>query len=337
MPNLNLTAETPEQETLLKHLKPLLSDVLTEKINNGVKIEKDGQTLINKKDLSTFLDYATDQTMKQIAEKDRKGKVGICVDGDQILNWAIHYFEEDSIEGKLLTEDGTEYKPAKPVTKQSQRNPAPAVTPAPTNAKQESKPQLSFFDMLSAEKPEPTNTSVPATVPAPTPQKQPIPAPIPLQASPLYQRYLSLQQKHPDSVVLWRLGDFYEVFGDNAVKISELLDLTLMGRDFGLPERIPMIGFPYHAAEIYFSKLTEKGFTLAVAENLDSVRLLPEKEIDGETGEILSEEEMQEFDGDLIEPNEADELSKERERMKVFDKDSLCVILELFDAKITLA
>ena len=140
-----------------------------------------------------------------------------------------------------------------------------------------------------------------------------------------------------DSVVLWRLGDFYEVFGDNAVKISELLDLTLMGRDFGLPERIPMIGFPYHAAEIYFSKLTEKGFTLAVAENLDSVRLLPEKEIDGETGEILSEEEMQEFDGDLIEPNEADELSKERERMKVFDKDSLCVILELFDAKITLA
>lgn len=98
-----------------------------------------------------------------------------------------------------------------------------------------------------------------------------------------------------------------------------------------------MIGFPYHAAEIYFSKLTEKGFTLAVAENLDSVRLLPEKEIDGETGEILSEEEMQEFDGDLIEPNEADELSKERERMKVFDKDSLCVILELFDAKITLA
>jgi len=246
-----------------------------------------------------------------------------------------------------LTENGTEYKSVKPVAKQSQRNPAPAVTPTSATIKQEVKPQISFFDMLPAEKPEPTNTSVPATPPTPSKQDQPIPAPIPLQASPLYQRYLSLQRKYPDSVIVWRLGDFYEVFGDNAAKISELLGLTLTGRDCGLPERVPMVGFPYHAAEIYFSKLTEKGFTLAVAENADSVRLLPEKEIDEETGEILSEEEMQEFDGDMIEPEEfseeseepeeADELSKERERMKVFDKDSLCVILELFDAKITLA
>ena len=64
---------------------------------------------------------------------------------------------------------------------------------------------------------------------------------------------MKIQTQYPDTVIVWRHGDFYEILGENAVKIAELLDLTLMGRDFGLPERIPMIGFPYHACLLYTS------------------------------------------------------------------------------------
>ena len=59
----------------------------------------------------------------------------------------------------------------------------------------------------------------------------------------MYRQYLDIQRKYPDCIVAYRLGDFYEVFGENAVKIAKELDLTLTGRDCGLDERIPMVGF----------------------------------------------------------------------------------------------
>ena len=78
-----------------------------------------------------------------------------------------------------------------------------------------------------------------------------------------------------DCIVACRLGDFYEVFGDNAKLLSEALGLMLTSRDCGLNKRVPMVGFPYHAAENYISKAIERGLKIAVAEGLnDEVRIL---------------------------------------------------------------
>ena len=76
--------------------------------------------------------------------------------------------------------------------------------------------------------------------------------------SPLYQKYLDAQKLNPQAVVVMRLGDFYEVMGENAIKVAEELDLTLTGRNVGLPERVPMCGFPYYASEKYIEKILEK-------------------------------------------------------------------------------
>lgn len=75
--------------------------------------------------------------------------------------------------------------------------------------------------------------------------------------NPLYARYRAAEQEKPESVVLIRVGDFYEVFGDRAREIAERLNLTLTSRDVGLPERIPMCGFPWHVTEQYVEKILE--------------------------------------------------------------------------------
>ena len=76
--------------------------------------------------------------------------------------------------------------------------------------------------------------------------------------SPFYAKYSKLQKANPDSIVVYRLGDFYEVMGEKAEQAATILDLTLTGRDVGLDERIPMCGFPYHVAEQYIEKLLDK-------------------------------------------------------------------------------
>ena len=76
------------------------------------------------------------------------------------------------------------------------------------------------------------------------------------QPSSFYQKYITFQQQYPQAVIAYRLGDFFEVLGDYAVTIANELNLTLTGRDCGLTERVPMIGFPYHASDIYFNKIT---------------------------------------------------------------------------------
>ncbi len=86
--------------------------------------------------------------------------------------------------------------------------------------------------------------------------------------SQMMQHYLSMKEKYPDCVLFYRLGDFYEMFFDDAVKVSKLLDLTLTGKDCGLEERAPMCGIPYHAAEGYIAKLVSNGEKVAVCEQL---------------------------------------------------------------------
>ena len=84
----------------------------------------------------------------------------------------------------------------------------------------------------------------------------------------MMQHYLSVKEKNPECIVFYRLGDFYEMFFDDAIKASRLLDLTLTGRDCGLEERAPMCGVPFHAADGYIAKLVAKGEKVAICEQL---------------------------------------------------------------------
>ena len=87
--------------------------------------------------------------------------------------------------------------------------------------------------------------------------------------SPMMSHYLTVKEKYKDCIVFYRLGDFYEMFFDDAVRASELLDLTLTGRDCGLEERAPMCGVPYHAADTYIARLIELGEKVAICEQLE--------------------------------------------------------------------
>ncbi|MCI5904264.1 MAG: DNA mismatch repair protein MutS [Oscillospiraceae bacterium] len=86
--------------------------------------------------------------------------------------------------------------------------------------------------------------------------------------SPMMKQYFSVKNKCPDYILFFRLGDFYEMFFDDAVVVSKELELTLTGRDCGLDERAPMCGIPYHASDIYVKKLIENGHKVAICEQL---------------------------------------------------------------------
>lgn len=86
--------------------------------------------------------------------------------------------------------------------------------------------------------------------------------------SPMMKYYLSVKENYKDAILMFRLGDFYEMFFEDAKTCSEELDLTLTGRDCGLSERAPMCGVPYHAVEGYISKLIGKGYKVAICEQL---------------------------------------------------------------------
>ncbi|MDR0426097.1 MAG: DNA mismatch repair protein MutS [Clostridiales bacterium] len=86
--------------------------------------------------------------------------------------------------------------------------------------------------------------------------------------TPMMQQYLAAKEQYKDTILLYRLGDFYEMFFDDAVTVSRELELTLTGRDCGLKDRAPMCGVPYHAAETYIARLIEKGYKVAVCEQL---------------------------------------------------------------------
>ncbi len=87
--------------------------------------------------------------------------------------------------------------------------------------------------------------------------------------SPMMQRYLETKEEYKDCILFYRLGDFYEMFFDDAITASRELELTLTGKDCGQAERAPMCGIPHHAAEIYISKLIAKGYKVAICEQLE--------------------------------------------------------------------
>ena len=89
------------------------------------------------------------------------------------------------------------------------------------------------------------------------------------QLSPMMQHYLATKEQYKDCILFYRLGDFYEMFFEDAVTVSRELELTLTGKDCGLEERAPMCGIPYHAYEGYMNRLVQKGYKVAIAEQVE--------------------------------------------------------------------
>ena len=92
------------------------------------------------------------------------------------------------------------------------------------------------------------------------------------QVTPMMQNYLDTKEKYKDCILFYRLGDFYEMFFDDAITVSKELELTLTGKDCGLEERAPMCGIPHHARDTYIPKLVEKGYKVAICEQLEDPR-----------------------------------------------------------------
>lgn len=280
---LKLETKNKQQELVLEYLESNASDTLIEKINNGVRVTKDNVELVNKKDLDGFFKYATDEARKLI----EKGATSACVEDNVVFGWAIHYFEEESIEGTLLNLDGTPYK--KPIPKSTYKPPVKVEPPKPTSS------QLSMFDALIEQPKKEPKVEQPTIV-----KEKP-------KGSWIYEQYMKYQEQYPNHVIARRLGDFYEIFGKYAFEVGNYLDLTITGRDCGLDERIPMIGFPYHCSQNYFEKIIKK-FNLAILEK-DELTFYQDED-EEEDIEELSEEEMRQFDGDMgeVDIDEQDEM-----------------------------
>ena len=103
-----------------------------------------------------------------------------------------------------------------------------------------------------------------------------------MPVTPMMQQYLNVKEQYPDAILFFRLGDFYEMFFDDAKLVSRELELTLTGKDCGLSERAPMCGVPYHAVEVYVQKLIERGYKVAICEQMTDPALskgLVEREV----------------------------------------------------------
>ena len=371
---LNLDAKTNEERKVKAYLEANASEILAEKINNGVRIQKDGKTLLNKKTLAGFMKFACDEAKKQA----EKGAHSACIDDDVVYGWAVHYFEEDSIEGTLYNEDGTEYKPPKPVT------PSKPVT-IYTTPKPQPKPQMSLFELMennaNEEKPsenaqdvsqkavqqddpgsddeEPTAEELREA--AETEEDQPEPAmpekakAVQMQGSPFYQRYMQVQNKYPDHIVLFSRGDFYEALGKGAQILSENLALTLTGRDCGLLERVPMVGIPCHAVDNYIGKALEYGLKIILADSSNNVKVYPQRptapkpakaeetpvrnDPPAEDGKHWLDEKTYVDDDGIVHTAEKETDSEDDDPafdMSAYDAEALAVLDELFGNEIIL-
>ena len=294
MTELNLATKGDDQIAVLNYLQQNASDLLADKINNGVQIVKDGVTLINKKTLDGFFRYATEEARKLVAQNARCA----CVLDRVVFGWAIHYFEEDEIEGTLYNLDGTEYKTVKPMA-------TPTVTTKSVITKpKKNEGQLSIFDMtLSDDEPNDTDENVCddtedlyevqdvcESTSQPTAQQVSIPiithndtqSSTPTQQSAnthtddkamFYYKYEIMQRQYPNNILLYRVGDFYEALDRNAELLARTIGLTLTGLSCGGAGRHPMCGIPYHALDVYVDKIKQH-FAITIMDSDNDVRVV---------------------------------------------------------------
>ena len=149
---LNLQANNDAEKRVLEYLEINISETLANKINAGVQVEKDGKQLLSKKDLNSFFVYAQNEARK-IANNNQYA----CIEDATVFGWAIHYFEEDTIEGKLFNLDGTEYKVQKSIKKETPKVEVKEKPKQPTlfdfmtessKPKEESEPDPIFDDVI---------------------------------------------------------------------------------------------------------------------------------------------------------------------------------------------
>ena len=264
MIKLNLETNCREQEIIKEYLEENASEALADKINNGVKIRKDNKTLTNKKTLDTFLQYACEEARK-LAKKNAKSA---CIEDKTVFTWAIHYFEEDTIEGILLNEDGSEYKKTQPTP------PKQIETPKP----KKENTQQSFFDMLDLS----TNTQESEDK---TQGKKEIVEEIKQELPDWYLNYVDKQESYPDSLVFIKLGDFYEAFNETANIIAKEMNLTLTKKDLG-SIKVDLAGFPYHVKEDYIARVKDK-YNCIIIEN-ENVEFIQKQEQKQEKVETIS-------------------------------------------------
>ena len=91
--------------------------------------------------------------------------------------------------------------------------------------------------------------------------------------SPMMQHYLKTKEEYKDCILFYRLGDFYEMFFEDALTVSKELELTLTGKQCGMEERAPMCGVPFHAADTYINRLVSKGYKVAICEQMEDPKL----------------------------------------------------------------
>ena len=294
MTKLNLAAKGDDQISILNYLQQNATDILADKINNGVQIVKDGVTLINKKTLDGFFRYATEEARKLVAQNARCA----CVLDRVVFGWAIHYFEEDEIEGTLYNLDGTEYKTVKPIA-------TPTVTTKSVITKpKKNEGQLSIFDMtLPDNEPDDTDEDVCddtedlyevqdvcESTSQPTAQQVSIPiithndtqSSTPTQQSAnthtddkalFYYKYEIMQRQYPNNILLYRVGDFYEALDKGAELLAMTIGLTLTGLSCGGAGRHPMCGIPYHALDVYVDNIKQH-FAITIMDSDNDVRVV---------------------------------------------------------------
>lgn len=274
MIELNLTTSNKEQEIIKQYLQENASEMLAEKINNGVKLVKENKTLINKKTLQGFMKYANEEARK-LAEK---GSNCACIEDKVVFGWAIHYFEEDDIEGTLYNEDGTEYKPVakktetlkvenKPIQKKPEKQQATLFdlfsTSTETNNEIEEQDELFEeekeppIETLTNEEKQVLNNVFDDEFEEPKQEGK---------AKEYYKIYHEQELTYPDIVVLTKVGDFYEAYNENAKRIANILNLILTSRDVGLENKVALAGFPVHIKDKYLEKL-QKFYTILIIEN----------------------------------------------------------------------
>lgn len=105
--------------------------------------------------------------------------------------------------------------------------------------------------------------------------------------TPLRQQYLQIKKQYPDTIVFFRLGDFYESFDDDAKKVAAACNIVLTGRDMGADNRVPLAGVPYHALDTYLAKLIQAGHKVAIVEQTGN-----QQKVEGSPGRSLSTREV---------------------------------------------
>lgn len=310
---------------------------------------------------------------KKLAEKNARYA---CVSDDIVYGWAIHYFEEESIEGILYNEDGTEYKKVTPVQHKTTVTSTKVISKTKKNDG-----QVSIFDMNFSETEQddvddideendetpPSGTGQANVVSTLSPkvtgqQSIEIPKQTPQgaysQAELFYAKYEIIQKQYADSILFYRLGDFYEALGESAEKASNALDLTLTSKNCGSMGRVPMCGIPYHAVEVYVTKLRtkysvvlmhsdkdlkeypKKNFEDIVQENAEKIDAIADDElglvIDEETDEQI--DKMSADDYNKYFNNLEDYVDKTTGEIKVpnIDKELFEILYNLFDGQVVM-